>query len=150
MWNVECGMWNVECGMWNVEWRVMTFRTRPSTYRIDEAPTSRAKCRKCKRTLAKGDPRVTTTAFVMPGRSTVFARCAPCCIDKKFAAAVLSVYKRTDLVPADPAIDSAVLESVRIALCGVGLGRPVPPEHALGDSNSKSLDTVRRADSNRR
>ena len=79
----------------------------------------------------------------MPGRSTVFARCAPCCIDKKFAAAVLSVYKRTDLVPADPAIDSAVLESVRIALCGVGLGRPVPPEHALGDSNSRSLDSVK-------
>ena len=62
---------------------------------------------------------------------------------KKFAAAVLSVYKRTDLVPADPAIDSAVLESVRIALCGVGLGRPVPPEHALGDSNSRSSDTVK-------
>ena len=55
----------------------------------------------------------------------------------------MAVYKRTDLVPADPAIDSAVLESVRIALCGVGLGRPVPPEHALGDSNSRSLDTVK-------
>ena len=94
----------------------MTFRTRPSTYRISLAPTNRAKCRKCKQILAKGTPRITTTAFVMPGRSTVFARCAPRCIDTKFAAAVLSVYADSKRVPADPAVADDVVERVRRAL----------------------------------
>ena len=96
--------------------QVMTFRTRPSTYRISLAPTNRAKCRKCKQILAKGTPRITTTAFVMPGRSTVFARCAPRCIDAKFTEAVLSVYADSKRVPADPAVADDVVERVRSAL----------------------------------
>ena len=99
----------------------MPFRSRPSTYRIDLAPTNRAKCRKCKRILAKGDPRITTTAFVMPGRSTVFIRCAPGCIDAAFSAAVLSVYKGAERVPVDPAVACDVAERVR---CKLGGTRP--------------------------
>ena len=94
----------------------MTFRTRPSTYRITLAPTNRAKCRKCKQILAKGSPRITTTAFVMPGRSTVFARCAPRCVDAKFAAAVLAVYKSAARVPSDPTVAGDVAKRVRSAL----------------------------------
>jgi len=94
----------------------MTFRTRPSTYRISLAPTSRAKCRKYIQVLAKGTPRITTTAFVMPGRSTVFARCAPRCVDAKFAAAVLAVYKSAARVPSDPTVAGDVAKRVRSAL----------------------------------
>lgn len=54
----------------------------------------------------------------MPGRSTVFVRCAPRCIDAKFAGAVLSVYKSAERVPADPAVAGGVVESVRSALEG--------------------------------
>ena len=93
----------------------MTFLTRPSTYRIDLAPTGRARCRKCKRLVAKGDPRIITTAFVMPGRNTVRIRCVGC-VDRKFAAAVLSVYKSAERVPVDPAVAGDVVECVRSAL----------------------------------
>ena len=52
----------------------------------------------------------------MPGRATVFIRCAPGCIDSKFAQAVLSVYKKAEQVPADPAVPSDTVEAVRAAL----------------------------------
>ena len=68
------------------------FKTRPSTYRIGIAPTGRARCRKCKRLVKKGEVRVSITAFVRPNRSTCFARCVAC-IDTSFARMVLSVYR---------------------------------------------------------
>ena len=46
----------------------------------------------------------------------MFARCAPRCIDAKFAAAVLSVYADSKRVPADPAVADDVVERVRSAL----------------------------------
>eukprot|EP00964_Phaeocystis_antarctica_P024658 scaffold13821_cov68-Phaeocystis_antarctica.AAC.6 len=66
----------------------MAFKTRPSVYRIDIAPTSRARCRgPCKQTICKGDLRIAITAFVRPNRSTLLARCCHC-IDARFASAV--------------------------------------------------------------
>ena len=94
----------------------MGFRARPSTHRISLAPTNRARCRKCRRLLAKGQPRIATTAYVMPGRATVFIRCAPECIDSNFATAALSVYKTAERVPIDPAVPCGVAEAVRAAL----------------------------------
>jgi hypothetical protein len=52
----------------------------------------------------------------MPGRATVFIRCAPECIDSKFATAALSVYKTAERVPIDPAVPCGVAEAVRAAL----------------------------------
>ena len=53
----------------------MAFKTRPSVYRIDIAPTSRARCRgPCKQTICKGDFRIAITAFVRPNRSTLLKR----------------------------------------------------------------------------
>ena len=79
----------------------MTFLARKSTYRIESAPTGRARCRRCCKAVPKGDLRVAITAFVRPGRSTVLFRCArPACIDAAFVNAVLAIYGSPDAVPA--------------------------------------------------
>ena len=70
------------------------FKTRPSTYKIGVAPTGRARCRCCKRLITKGETRILITAFVMPGRATVFSRCCRC-LDTRFTTAVLDVYLQT-------------------------------------------------------
>ena len=83
----------------NLACATMAFKTRPSVYRIDIAPTSRARCRgPCKQTICKGDLRIAITAFVRPNRSTLLARCYHC-IDARFASAVLAVYGTADRVP---------------------------------------------------
>ena len=58
----------------------MSFKTKPSTYRIDLAPTHRARCRACKRHVPKDAVRIVTLAFVRPQRATSFVRCAPECM----------------------------------------------------------------------
>ena len=88
------------------------FKTRPSTYHIGIAPTSRAHCRACKRLVSKGETRVSITAFVRPGRSTCFVRCVDC-IDSSFARVVLSVYRTPERVPVDDRMDRAEAERVR-------------------------------------
>eukprot|EP00966_Prymnesium_polylepis_P244244 5648468-Prymnesium_polylepis.1 len=55
-----------------------SFKTRPNTYSLGLAPTSRAKCRACKRVIGKGEARVVTHAPVCPGRGTCFVRHLDC------------------------------------------------------------------------
>ena len=52
----------------------MTFKTRPHRYTIGLAPTSRARCRGCRRTIEKGALRLAIHAFVRPNRGTTFTR----------------------------------------------------------------------------
>ena len=93
----------------------MTFKTRPSVYCISLAPSSRARCRSCKRRVEKGEVRIAITAFVRPGRSTKLVRCVRTrCLDAKFAAAVLSVYGSATRVPVYmgvPLADAAAVQS---------------------------------------
>ena len=63
-----------------------------------------------------GSVRITTTAFVRPGRSTCFARYAPTWVDGAFAAAVLTVYTSAERVPVDPRVHPAVAAEVRARL----------------------------------
>ena len=78
------------------------FKQEKSTYRISAAPTGRARCRRCRAVIAKGETRLEVCAFVRPGRYTLRVRCtAPACIDAPLAAAILSVYKHADRVPVD-------------------------------------------------
>ena len=52
----------------------MTFKTQPHRYTIGLAPTSRARCRGCRRTIEKGALRLAIHAFVRPNRGTTFTR----------------------------------------------------------------------------
>ena len=93
----------------------MPFQTRPSTYRIGVAPTSRARCRGCKQGVQKGETRIVITAFVRPGRATRLVRCCRC-LDARFAAAVLAVHGEADRVPADPGVTDGEATRVRTIL----------------------------------
>ena len=93
----------------------MGFKTRPSTYRIGIAPTGRARCRSCKRLIGKGESRLVISAFVRPGRVTVFSRCCGC-IDTRLAAALLGVYGTADRVPREPGLADDELTRVRARL----------------------------------
>ena len=78
------------------------FKQKQSTYRISAAPSGRARCRRCRTVIAKGETRLEVCAFVRPGRYTMLLRCtAPACIDAPLSAAILSVYKHPDRVPID-------------------------------------------------
>ena len=84
------------------------FRQEKSTYRISAAPSGRARCRRCRAVIAKGETRLEVCAFVRPGRYTMLLRCtAPACIDAPLAAAILSVYKHADRVPVDAALEGS-------------------------------------------
>ena len=94
----------------------MVFKARPSVYRIDTAPTSRARCRgPCKQTIRKGELRIAVTAFVRPNRSTQFVRCCHC-IDSRFARAVLDVYGSADRVPVAHGVSEEDTARVHAAL----------------------------------
>ena len=76
--------------------RTAGFKTRPSTYTIGLAPTSRATCRLCKRGVGKGEVRIVTHAFVRPGRSHDFvchAKCATYALVNKMVGVHGSVEK---------------------------------------------------------
>ena len=78
------------------------FKQKQSTYRLSVAPSGRARCRRCRTVIAKGETRLEVCAFVRPGRYTMLLRCtAPACIDAPLSAAILSVYKHPDRVPID-------------------------------------------------
>ena len=52
----------------------MPFKTQPHRYSIGLAPTSRARCRGCRRSIEKGALRLAIHAFVRPNRGTTFTR----------------------------------------------------------------------------
>ena len=68
----------------------MTFKTQPHRYTIGLAPTSRARCRGCRRLVAKGELRLAIHAFVRPNRGTTFTHhLATECMGVALAADVL-------------------------------------------------------------
>ena len=68
----------------------MTFKTQPHRYTIGLAPTSRARCRGCKRSIEKGALRLAIHAFVRPNRGTTFTRhLTPECVGTALAADVM-------------------------------------------------------------
>ena len=78
--------------------RTAGFKTRPSTYSIGLAPTSRATCRACKERVGKGRLRIVTHAFVMPGRSRDFV-CHLKCATPALVAAMVGVHGSVERVP---------------------------------------------------
>ena len=92
----------------------MTFKAQPSTYRLSLAPTGRARCRGCKGQVAKGELRLETSAFVRPGRRTVFVRHARAtCVSVALARDVVAVYRSVERVPVGAGVDPAVAAETR-------------------------------------
>ena len=91
------------------------FKTRASTYSIGIAPTSRAMCKMCKKTVGKGDVRIVTRAFVRPCRSHDFV-CHSRCATPKMVQAMVSVHGEVKCVPMAENVDAAVCEEVRACL----------------------------------
>ena len=99
------------------------FKQAKSTYRISAAPSGRARCRRCRAVIGKGETRLEISAFVRPGRYTLLLRCtAPSCIDAPLSTAILSVYKHAERVPVDAALEgSAEAHRVVHAISCAGL-----------------------------
>lgn len=97
----------------------MSFKTRPSTYQINLAPTGRAHCRKCKGRVEKGEVRIVVRAFVRPNRATSLVRCEQC-IDAALVRVMLDVYGHTDRVPVDPRVSKEDAVRLRARLRSKG------------------------------
>ena len=78
--------------------RTPGFKTRPSTYSIGHAPTSRATCKVCKSVVGKGDIRIVTHAFVRPGRSHDFV-CHLKCATSALVKAMVRAHGSVECVP---------------------------------------------------
>ena len=80
------------------------FKAQPSVYKLSVAPTGRARCRICKRQVSKGELRLETCAFVMPGRRTVFVSHIACMTVAQ-AKGVWGVYGCVDWVPVGAGVE---------------------------------------------
>ena len=76
----------------------MTFAARQNRFVLSVAPTSRARCRGCKRAVVKGETRLVTHAFVRPGHGTCFVRHVSC-VTAALLRELLAVYGSVERVP---------------------------------------------------
>ena len=90
-------------------------KTKESEFHLGVAPTSRARCRRCKRQVLKGETRVVTTVFVKWGHTTRFTHCINC-IDKTLASAIVSRYGDASRLRAAPDVEPSQAEIVRAAI----------------------------------
>jgi hypothetical protein len=88
------------------------FKTQRSTFSLDAAPTSRARCRGCKGVIGKGETRLVTHAFVRPGRTTRFVRHVRC-VSVELAREVLAVHRSIERVPAGRGLDAGCMDDAR-------------------------------------
>jgi hypothetical protein len=98
--------------MWRLTVR-MSFKSRDNRFLIEEASSGRARCRRCRKPIAKGALRLRIVAFVCPGRTHAFFRC---CVDAKLAAAVLAVHGSAERVPCASTMDAGRAAQMRLLL----------------------------------
>ena len=94
-------------------------KAKASQFHVDITPTSRARCRLCKRFIAKGDARLVTTSFVKHGFSTRFSRCLSC-VDAKVATAIVVRYGDLSLLRSTPDVDPDTMERLRARIARQG------------------------------
>ena len=99
----------------------MPFRTRPHEFSIGLAPSGRARCRGCKRLVGKGELRIVTRAFVMPGRARDLVRHTTC-VTAVLAKAMLAAHGSMERVPASAEVDAAALGELRSRLSELACG----------------------------
>lgn len=112
-----------------------SFKTRPNTYSLGLAPSSRAKCRACKRVIRKGEVRVVTHAFIRPGRCTFFVRHVKCATTV-FVASMLVAHGSIERVPVDSSMDVETVMASRARL-GSLLSSPNVSHDAVSVRNHK-------------
>jgi hypothetical protein len=93
----------------------MTFRARPHKFSYGLAPTGRARCRGCKGTIGKGELRLVTRVFIMPGRSRDLVRHAGC-MTAALAKAMIAAHGSLERVPASADVDAAALAELRSSM----------------------------------
>ena len=95
----------------------MTFKTRPHRYTIGLAPTSRARCRGCRRSIEKGTLRLAIHAFVRPNRGTTLTRhLNPECVGTALAADVMRARGVSCGVHVDCKVEPGVVECAWTAI----------------------------------
>ena len=88
----------------------MTFKTQPHRYTIDLAPTSRARCRGCRRSIEKGALRLAIHAFVRPNRGTTFTRhLSTECVGTAMAADVMGACSMPNGVRVDSGLEQGTV-----------------------------------------
>ena len=97
--------------------RTPGFKTRPSTYSIGLAPTSRATCRACKQGVGKGDVRMVVHAFVRPGRTRDFVYHVGCATSA-LVKSMVDVYGSVEHVPMTMEVDLNLCKEARAQLEG--------------------------------
>jgi hypothetical protein len=90
-------------------------KSQPNEYHISLAPTSRARCRRCKKPVQKGAVRIVVTAFVKRNFTTRFTRCASC-VDASLATAVSTRYGNVARLRATPEVEPAAAEKIRATI----------------------------------
>ena len=93
---------------------------KPSQYHLGVAPTSRAKCKRCRSVVSKGAVRLVVTAFVTRSATARFSRCLAC-LDAPLAAAVKAACGGTDRLLAAPEVEPTAAEAVRTELARLAL-----------------------------
>ena len=114
----------------------MPFKVRPNDYQIEEAASGRAECRRCHKKIGKGALRLRIVAFVCPGRSTAFFRCAEC-VDPKLAAAVLTVCGAAERVPCTSKMEATRADQLRKALSLAAQDPAVGAQPVAGESEGR-------------
>ena len=95
-------------------------KTKGSLYHLGTAPTSRARCKRCRSVVPKGAVRLVVTAFVTRGHTTRFSRCLRC-LDAPLATAVSTACDGTQRLMAAPEVDPAVAEAMRTEFARLAL-----------------------------
>ena len=101
-------------------------KTKQNSYHIGIAPTSRARCRVCKRQMQKGCTRLVTTAYVKDNHTVRFTRCVPC-IDARLASAVVNVYGSATRIPSTPDVAPDTAKEIRATIAHFTGGSAVTP-----------------------
>ena len=96
----------------------MSIKARPSRFELDVAPTSRARCRGCKRAVEKGETRLVTNAFVRPGRGTRFVRHVRC-VTVALLREVVAAHGSVEHVPVGAGMDVVRADEARQQLHAV-------------------------------
>ena len=91
----------------------MGFKAKPNRFELSVAPTSRARCRVCKRTVEKGETRLVTFAFVKPGRGTRFVRHLTC-VTAALMREVVAAHGSVERVPVEIGMDAERANEARM------------------------------------